>query len=188
MNVRKAASVLALAMMAAASNAAAEEARAGHDLMPAPVQLEWQSGQLAVDRKFSLGSAGTADPRIDAALARARRRLEATAGLSLAPRPGGSQASLVVQAAGPSQAVQAVGEDESYDLTVTPRQARLSAPTPLGVLRGLETFLQLVRSEGGRTYAPAVHVADRPRFPWRGLLIDVCRRWEPIEVLKRNLD
>ena len=35
---------------------------------------------------------------------------------------------------------------------------------------------------------PAVRISDRPRFPWRGLLIDVCRRWEPMEVLKRNLD
>jgi hexosaminidase len=178
-----------LAVMASVPAAVrADEAKAGHDLMPAPAQIEWQAGQLAVDRKFSLGSTGTADPRIDAALARARRRLETQAGLTLAPRPGGAQASLVVQAAAGSQAVQAVGEDESYELTVTPRQARITAPTPLGVLAGLETFLQLVRVEGGHASVPAVHVSDRPRFPWRGLMIDVCRRWQPIEVLKRNLD
>ncbi|HEV7501882.1 MAG TPA: family 20 glycosylhydrolase, partial [Vicinamibacteria bacterium] len=166
----------------------ADEAKRAHDLMPAPSTVEWQAGQLAIDRRFSLGATGTADPRIDAALARARHRLEAQTGLVLDPRPRGAQASLLVEAAGPSQAVQAVGEDESYELTVTPRQARVHAATPLGVLHGLETFLQLVRSEGGRSSVPAVHVADHPRFPWRGLLIDVCRRWEPVEVVKRNLD
>jgi len=31
-------------------------------------------------------------------------------------------------------------------------------------------------------------IQDQPRFPWRGLLIDVGRHYEPMEVLKRNLD
>ena len=36
--------------------------------------------------------------------------------------------------------------------------------------------------------APAVTIKDQPRFPWRGLLIDVSRHFIPIDVLKRNLD
>jgi hexosaminidase len=84
--------------------------------------------------------------------------------------------------------VQTLTEDESYTLVVTPLQARLTAENPLGILRGLETFLQLVRVEGGRHVIPAVQIKDRPRFPWRGLLIDPCRRWQPVEVIKRNLD
>jgi hexosaminidase len=35
---------------------------------------------------------------------------------------------------------------------------------------------------------PAVIIEDRPRFPWRGLLIDVARHFIPVDVLKRNLD
>ena len=35
---------------------------------------------------------------------------------------------------------------------------------------------------------PAVHIEDRPRFPWRGLMMDVSRHWMPVEVVKRNLD
>jgi hexosaminidase len=31
-------------------------------------------------------------------------------------------------------------------------------------------------------------IQDHPRFPWRGLHLDVCRHWMPIEVVKRNLD
>ncbi|HJQ30864.1 MAG TPA: family 20 glycosylhydrolase, partial [Pyrinomonadaceae bacterium] len=37
-------------------------------------------------------------------------------------------------------------------------------------------------------YLPAVSIQDRPRFPWRGLLIDIGRHFEPMEVIKRNLD
>ncbi len=32
------------------------------------------------------------------------------------------------------------------------------------------------------------HIQDAPRFPWRGLMIDVGRHFMPIEVIKRNLD
>jgi hexosaminidase len=35
---------------------------------------------------------------------------------------------------------------------------------------------------------PVVTIKDRPRFPWRGLLIDVGRHFIPLDVLKRNLD
>jgi hexosaminidase len=185
-------SLLVLAGLAASAAggpgmAAAAEATKP-DLMPLPAKLEWQPGQLLVDGRFSLGVTGASDPRIDAALARARARLEGLSKLTLVARPAGAKATLVVQAAAAGLPVQVVGEDESYELTVTPKQARLTAPTPLGVLRGLETFLQLARVEGGRTVVPAVTVSDRPRFAWRGLMIDVCRRWQPIDVLKRNLD
>src|SRR5438034_1140005 len=95
---------------------------------------------------------------------------------------------LPVLLAGPAVPVQALGEDESYTLTVTPRQAVLEAGTPLGILWGLETFLQLARVEGGAVHVPAVVIKDRPRFPWRGLMIDVARHWQPIEVIKRTLD
>jgi hexosaminidase len=35
---------------------------------------------------------------------------------------------------------------------------------------------------------PGLKIQDQPRFPWRGLLIDVGRHYEPLDVLKRNLD
>jgi hexosaminidase len=35
---------------------------------------------------------------------------------------------------------------------------------------------------------PVVTIQDRPRFPWRGLMIDVARHFMPVEVIKRNLD
>src|SRR5262249_3573721 len=33
-----------------------------------------------------------------------------------------------------------------------------------------------------------VTIRDKPRFAWRGLLIDCCRHFQPVEVIKRNLD
>jgi hexosaminidase len=161
--------VLVLAAIAVPSPSPAQPlAPAGrNDLMPAPERLEWQTGHLILDARFSIASVGASDPRL------------------VATR---KNSTLLLDAAAPGLPVQDLTEDESYELAVTPRQARLTAPNPLGILRGLETFLQLIRPEGTRYVVPAVRIQDRPRFPWRGLLIDPCRRWQPLDVIKRNLD
>jgi hexosaminidase len=159
-----------------------------HDLMPAPERLEWGEGRLPVDLRFTVASVGVTDPRVAAGIARALARLRAQTGLALKPPTGSRTASLLVAAAGRGEAIQGVGEDESYTLVVRPEGARLSSPNPLGVLRGLETFLQLVREEHGHFIVPTARIEDRPRFPWRGLLLDPSRRFEGIDVTKRTLD
>jgi hexosaminidase len=159
------------------------------DLMPAPAEVVWQKGQLPLDAKMTVATRGPADPRVAAGWGRARARLEAL-GVRPAPsRPADERkATLVLRWQNAGAPVQALGEDESYTLTVTPRQAVIEAPTPLGILWGLETFLQLARREGGAVQVPAVVIRDRPRFPWRGLLIDPARHWQPVEVIRRTLD
>jgi hexosaminidase len=79
-------------------------------------------------------------------------------------------------------------EDESYQLTVKPGEVILKAVTDIGVIRGLETLLQLLKADETGYFFPAAVINDRPRFPWRGLLIDPCRHFMPVEVIKRNLD
>ncbi|HYX40278.1 MAG TPA: family 20 glycosylhydrolase, partial [Pyrinomonadaceae bacterium] len=84
--------------------------------------------------------------------------------------------------------VPAVDENESYTLAVTDKQARIAAPTAVGALRGLETFLQLLEGDRGGYFIPAAAIQDKPRFRWRGLLIDAGRHFQPVEIIKRNLD
>jgi len=86
------------------------------------------------------------------------------------------------------QEVQRLGEDESYELTIGESGAKLNASNPLGVLHGLQTFLQLVEPGMNGFTVPAATIKDQPRFAWRGLLIDVGRHFIPVDVLKRNLD
>ncbi len=95
---------------------------------------------------------------------------------------------LIVTTDHASGAIQDVDEEESYTLDVKPTQATLHAPNVLGTLHGLQTFLQLVHVTPTGFAAPAVHIEDRPRFPWRGLMIDSGRHFTPIDVLKRNID
>ena len=157
--------------------------------MPVPASVQLGGGQLRVDSSFSVALTGYTEPRLDRAATRFLRTLRRQTALLIATRPGdAAKATLVVHTDHASKAIQEVGEDESYVLEVTSSGAKLSAPTPLGAMYGLQTFLQLVDVSSDGFAAPAVTVNDKPRFPWRGLLIDSSRHFIPIDVLQRNLD
>ncbi|MCZ6643463.1 MAG: family 20 glycosylhydrolase, partial [Gammaproteobacteria bacterium] len=61
----------------------------------------------------------------------------------------------------------------------------LQAPCEWGILHGLNTLLQLVTATGT---LPSILLEDTPRFPWRGLMIDVARHFFGIDVLQKTLD
>jgi hexosaminidase len=161
-----------------------------HHLMPVPASVRFGAGRLAVNKSFAVAARGHVDERLRAGVARAVRRLEGRTVLELPLElsSDANAAALVVECKGPGQNIPSVDEDESYTLDVTDRQAVLRAATVVGALRGLETFLQLLEGDREGFYVPAVSIDDKPRFRWRGLLIDVGRHYEPLEVLKRNLD
>ncbi|QTD36244.1 family 20 glycosylhydrolase [Polaribacter batillariae] len=78
--------------------------------------------------------------------------------------------------------------DESYSLTTTKNKINIHAKTDVGAIRALETLLQLVHFNKKGYYFKGVSITDSPRFVWRGLMIDVARHFQPIAVIKRNLD
>jgi hexosaminidase len=177
-------------LSACALSAAAQTPAARHNLMPVPAGVRFNPGRLVVDRTFTVAAAGHVDERLRAGVERALRRLEGRTVLELARGLSGEAAGakLLVEARAPGRAVPSVEEDESYTLEVNERQAVLRAATVVGALRGLETFLQLLEGDREGFYVPAVSIDDRPRFRWRGLMMDIARHFQPMEVVKRNLD
>ncbi len=69
-----------------------------------------------------------------------------------------------------------------------PAERSLSAATDAGALHGLETFVQMIVPAQDGFSAEAFTIEDKPRFPWRGLMLDVSRHWMPVAVVERNLD
>lgn len=155
--------------------------------MPMPASVEPGTGQLPITQSFSVAVTGAHDASLDSEVQRFTTQLSRQTGIPFYSKPG-APPTLQIHADHNRQAIQRLGEDESYELTVTDSGAKLSAPTTLGVLRGLQTFLQLVEITPTGFVAPAVTIKDQPRFPWRGTLIDVSRHFIPLDVLKRNLD
>ena len=159
-------------------------------LMPMPASVTPGTGQLAITPSFAVAVTGNTEVRLQHAVEIFMDHLRQQTGMlpvevSLTYV---SKAALVIRTEGISKDIQDVDEDESYTLDVTSTGAKLTAPTTLGAMRGLETFLQLVSVTRTGFAVPAVSVRDQPRFPWRGLLIDVSRHFIPLPVLKRNLD
>jgi hexosaminidase len=158
--------------------------------MSIPSNVKVRYVQLILQSSFSVAIKGNPDPRLRRAVELFLVQLGRQTGLP--PQAlkivDGTQPTLLVHAARGSQPVQELGEDESYTLDVIPSGATLNAETPLGIMRGLETFLQLVHTTADGFAVPSILIEDKPRFPWRGLMIDVGRHFIPLEVLKRNLD
>ncbi len=158
-------------------------------LMPVPSSVQIGAGALPVDSSFTVGFTGYTEPRLDRAAQRFLRRLSQETGIPIAGRAiAGSKAVLVIHTEHASKEIQELGEDESYLLEVSATGAKLSASTPLGAMHGLQTFLQLVNVSPDGFGAPAVTINDKPRFPWRGLMIDSARHFVPLDVIKRNID
>src|SRR5690242_19703806 len=98
------------------------------NLMPMPASVQTGTGQLAIT--------GSHDASLDSAVQRFVKQLSMQTGIPIRPKEGAA-ATLQIHADKGREAVQKLGEDESYTLTVTDSGAQLNAPTPLGVLNGL---------------------------------------------------
>ena len=84
---------------------------------------------------------------------------------------------------------------EGYELTVTPDNIRIEAPKPAGLFYGVQTLRQMLPPEiesgisvRGPIEIPGVHLQDRPRYAWRGLMLDCSRTFLPIPYLRRTID
>jgi hexosaminidase len=167
-----------------AQPAAAPQSQFVNTLMPQPAQLTVSSGGLDISRGVGIGADKFHDDRLDNAISWFRERLQTQTGTMTET----GAASVVISVDGPGEAVQALDEDETYTLEITAQGAHLHAATNVGAMRGLETLLQLVQSDGNGFWLPLVSIQDAPRFKWRGLMIDCSRHFEPVGVIERTLD
>lgn len=158
-------------------------------LMPVPSSVQFGSGELQITPSFSIGVTGVRDVALERGVQSFLVELSHETGIPLKLRTSLlSNPTLRIEAEHDRQQVQNREEDESYELGVDSTGARLTAPNPLGILHGLQTFLQLVHTGPTGFAVSQVTIKDQPRFVWRGLLIDVGRHFIPLDVLKRNVD
>jgi hexosaminidase len=158
-------------------------------LMPQPAHLTAATGTFPWNTSVTVGVTHFSDQRLNGALERSLEQLERKTGV---PRQraitSNAASTLTINVDGAGQAIQSIDEDESYSLAVTPAGIKLHAATVVGAMRGLTTLEQLIQPSGDGFVVPAVQIDDSPRFRWRGLMIDSGRHFEPVDVIKRNLD
>jgi hexosaminidase len=178
----KAAVLLALGIAAAPVATLAEPANL--DIVPRPQSAEWGPG-----RPVRLGAGSVVvTPRGDAGARTAAAFLEDLArrsrGLLLRPGPQrGHSAVVFARIAGPA-------DSEAYRLRIGDGRIRIEASSDAGLLYGAVTLWQLMTAEPGRgpVTLRSLVIDDRPRFAWRGLLLDSARHMQSPAFILETLD
>lgn len=174
--------------------AAAVDARP--QLVPLPRQLERGEGGFALIPGTVIYASEAFKPAAD--------WLAAWTGMGISPEPPKVE---VLRDGAPEQAivfrqVSASPElgPEGYALDVSPTGIMLTAATPAGAFYGMQTLRQLLpgawehealpppRRDAPSVVVPAVTIRDRPRFAWRGAMLDVARHFLTVDEVKRFVD
>jgi hexosaminidase len=167
-----------------------------HTIMPQPTSVEMPGGD-----GFTITSATVihVTPANEAMLA-AGRRLADLIGLAAGDAPLAVQASDKPSAGG--ILLEIGGDDgagdEGYELVVSSEGVRVTASRQAGLFYGVQTLRQLLpafvefdayRASPARPVrVPAVRIVDRPRFAWRGAMLDVARHFFSVDEVKRYID
>ena len=161
------------------------------NLMPWPQNINLKGGTFALSKNFKVNITGNPNPRIFAGATNFLRRLDGRTGMFF------EQGYLTKVNENPEAELQincvqngkiGLYEDESYQLDIQSNKITINATNDLGALHALETLLQMLQNNNTSYYFSTVEITDSPRFTWRGLMIDAARHFQPVDVIKRNLD
>lgn len=159
-----------------------------YNLMPWPKNIQENSADFFINSEITISINGKDQGRVRNAAVSFLRRLANRTGVFIDNGFPVNNSKGSVDITFNKVSNLTIHDDESYTLKVTDEKIMLNALTDVGALRGLETLLQLVTFHETGYYFSGVTIIDEPRFVWRGLMIDVARHFQPIDVLKRNLD
>ena len=74
---------------------------------------------------------------------------------------------------------------EAYTLVVNSGGIRIGANEPHGLYNGLQTLKQLIQAKGR---VPFCNIEDEPAYEWRGFMVDVGRNYQPVKMIKEQID
>jgi hexosaminidase len=184
-------SIHAIALVVAGAAVASAQSAASLSIVPRPVSVTRQSGSFALGSRTVIFT-----DRADSAVAdRFARSLAPATGFTLRVRVGAKPAGsrIVFQRASRDRTL----GDEGYRLTVRTSGVTITAATAAGAFYATQTLRQLLSPDIYRAapiarphawVIPAVTIGDRPRFPYRGMHLDVARHFMPKEFVKKYID
>lgn len=155
-------------------------------VVPNPELVERLAGQFVVDRSRPLTLAVRAEHARQAAGLLAADLAElGVAAHVVGESESENEADLVFSAA------DAPPGHEAYALGISDRRMTIAASAAAGAFWATRSMLQLIAgadSESRTIALPGLRIADRPRFGWRGLMLDCARHFFPVDVVCRMVD
>ncbi|CAF1446581.1 unnamed protein product, partial [Rotaria sordida] len=165
------------------------------NVIPFPQFIDKKNSVLIISNGFRIISKQNSTKDLRLALRRYSKYISLLAGISVEINQTflSSENKLIIDCpliTSPNNTYPKLGEDESYTLNITKTGSYLYSLSLTGIIRGLSTFVQLIQRNASSDtfYIPLVNIIDRPRFIWRGLLLDVSRHWMPVSVIRRTLN
>jgi len=159
--------------------------RARTHLIPLPVKMEYGNSNLHLDQGLAVDYLTPPSPRLERGVRRIFEFMESQVDFKIEREV---QPNLEINVKSVTSDYPKLGVDESYTIEVSEDKINIKAHTDYGALYALETLVQLMEYGDGSWVIPEIVLEDRPRYPWRGLMVDVCRHWVPKEVILRILD
>ena len=148
-------------------------------LLPQPTDFTWGDDTLTLDAHSTIQAS-------EAEAATIRRLLTPATGLPLPLDPHGGTIGVLHDLDLP---------EEGYVLDVTPDGVIIHADDPSGLNWAVQTLRQLLGPDAflpgpiSSTWSvPTAIISDRPRFGWRGAMLDVGRHFMPVRDLLAFID
>lgn len=159
-----------------------------YNLMPWPQKIKSNSAKFLIDSSVTISINSEDEGRVRNVAVNFLRRLANRTGVFIDKGFPLSNKTASIEIEFKTVGELNVNTDESYYLNVGKDKVTILANTDIGAIRALETLLQLTNYNENEYYFEGVSIEDSPRFVWRGLMIDVARHFQPVDVIKRNLD
>ncbi|MEI6808781.1 MAG: beta-N-acetylhexosaminidase [bacterium] len=165
------------------------------NIIPEPVKCRQTKGVFVIDGKTSIYADDTSPAAFDVAGYLAGFLAVPVGGKLKVLKSGDIEPGRGVILLTTHNAKTSLG-DEGYELKVTPESVVIRAPKAAGLFYGVQSLLQLmppgVFGSGavtdGALKIDCVEIEDQPRFPWRGMMLDVSRHFFTPEYIKRLID
>ncbi|MDD3357763.1 MAG: beta-N-acetylhexosaminidase, partial [Parabacteroides sp.] len=161
----------------------------GINVIPKPVSLVQNEGNFKLDKNTTFSAPG-AEAKTIAEFFAAKMKSSTSYTLAVSDKEASSNAiTLLIDG---SLDV----NEEGYTLEATNKLVTIKAKTAKGLFYGMQTLMQLLPAEiesaaevkGIAWTLPCVTVKDQPRFAYRGIMLDPCRHFIPVENIKKQLD
>lgn len=158
------------------------------NIIPKPTSVEKQKGKFKLVNANSIYS-NTSEGKIIAELFASKLQASTGYDFNFTEKEKTGNISLIMNP-------KLMYKEDQYKLSVTPKGVSVLAKTPKGLFYGMQSFMQLlppqVESNILQTNidwsAPCVTINDEPRFGYRGVMLDPCRHFIPVENVKKQLD
>jgi hexosaminidase len=172
--------------------------------MPCPKQLIKGDGSFTLSKSPTLFVSGMSEQRKDVAFKRFTEQLKRVPnftfqGFTQVENSDLADFKLIVGAENKQPQfynLPKLGDNESYQLTITKQNISIKATSDFGALHALTSLIQIISmpelasKAGQKKYLalPVINIVDEPRYKWRGLLIDSARHFIPLIAIKRQLN